>query len=152
DIVTRVLFEGGDADVAFKLLTSTARSSFGEMKRLGATTIWEYWPGSLTDRSHNHPMFGAVAAYFYDYILGIRAKNNSAGYKEIIVSPAMPAGLGTVSGYRTLPAGKISVSLESDGSNAKAMITVPDGIKASFVFGKTETELHAGENTVVFAL
>ena len=152
DIVTRVLFEGGDADVAYKLLTSTARSSFGEMKRLGATTIREYWPGSLTDRSHNHPMFGAVAAYFYDYILGIRAKDNSPGYKDIIVSPAMPAGLGAVSGYRTLPAGKVSVSLESDGSNAKANISDPDGIKAKFVFGKTETELHAGENTVVFAL
>ncbi|MBQ8696478.1 MAG: hypothetical protein IJ519_02055, partial [Clostridia bacterium] len=80
DILTRVLFEIGEGQLATDLLTSDAKNSFKSLKDLGATTIWEYWPGSLTDRSHNHPMFGAVAAYLYEYLLGIRAKDGSPGY------------------------------------------------------------------------
>ena len=150
DIVTRVLFEHGDGDVAYKLLTSTARSSFGEMKRLGATTIWEYWPGSLTDRSHNHPMFGAVAAYLYDHILGIRSL--VPGQSEILISPACPKGLGKVSGYRTLCGGKLSVEIESDGKSAKAKITVPQGVRAGFAYGETKADLATGENFISFEL
>ena len=64
DIVTRVLFERGDGEVALKLLLSEETVSFHDWKERGATTFYEYWSDSLRDRSHNHPMFGAVVAYF----------------------------------------------------------------------------------------
>ena len=150
DIVTRVLFSHGDADVAFKLLTSTARSSFGEMKRLGATTIWEYWPGSLVDRSHNHPMFGAVAAYLYDYLLGIRPAEGAVGYSDVVISPAMPGDLGSVSGYRTLPAGKVSVSITAENGTAVLTAVIPQGLRATFVYKEKTLPLAAGENTISF--
>lgn len=146
DILTRILFEHGDGQLAADLMLSETLHSFGEMRRLGATTLWEYWPGSLCDRSHNHPMFGAVAAYLYDYLLGIRAKEGCAGYSEIIISPVFIDEINTLEGYRTLKAGKVSVSYKKTEKAVDFDISVPENLPAEFVFeGKTH-RLSAGEN------
>lgn len=146
DILTKVLFENGNGQLAVDLLLSETRHSFGEMKRLGATTLWEYWPGSLRDRSHNHPMFGAVAAYIYDYILGIRAKDGCAAYSEITVAPVIVDGINTACGFRTLPSGKVSVSYKKEKNIITFDITVPENQPAEFVFGGEKRFLNAGRN------
>lgn len=64
DILIRVLCENGHKDLAFKLLTSKKENSFYNMKKHGATTLWENWNG---ESSHSHPMFGAVVAYIVAY-------------------------------------------------------------------------------------
>lgn len=67
-----MLFERGDANTAFRLLTSEGKGSFYNMKKQGATTIWENWDG---ERSHSHPMFGAATRYLFSFILGITQEN-----------------------------------------------------------------------------
>jgi len=148
DILTRVLFENGDGQLAADLLLSDSVHSFAEMKRLGATTLWEYWPESLRDRSHNHPMFGAVTAYFYDYLLGIRAKDGCAGYSEIRISPVVVDGINRVEGYRTFKTGKVSVSYIKKETAVEFEIEVPENQPAEFVFGNESRKLYAGVNNV----
>lgn len=146
DILTRILFENGDGQLAADLLMSESLHSFAEMKRLGATTLWEYWPGSLRDRSHNHPMFGAVTAYLYDYLLGIRAKNGCAAYSEMVISPVIVDGVNSVKGFRTFGNGRISVEYRKLESEIEFIIGVPDGQSAEFDFGGEKRPLTAGEN------
>ncbi len=150
DILTRILFENGDAQLAADLLLSDSYHSFAQMKRMGATTFWEYWPGSLVDRSHNHPMFGAVSAYLYDYFLGIRAKDNAAGYSEIIVSPVLVEGINRLDGYRTLKKGKVSVSYIKQNGFVEFEVDVPENLPAEFVFGKDSFKLAPGKNSFKF--
>ena len=150
DILTRVLFERGNGQVAANLLLSETRHSFGEMKRLGATTLWEYWPGSLRDRSHNHPMFGAVTAYLYDYLLGIRAKDGSAAYSEITVSPVIVDDVDKAEGYRTFRTGKVSVAYVKADNKVTFSICIPKNQPAEFVFGDKKIKLNAGENKFEF--
>ena len=64
DILLRTLCENGHKDVAFKLLTSEKENTFYNMKKHGATTLWENWNGA---HSHSHPMFGAVVKYLIEY-------------------------------------------------------------------------------------
>ena len=150
DILTRILFEHGDGQLAADLLLSETVHSFAEMKRLGATTFWEYWPESLRDRSHNHPMFGAVTAYLYDYLLGIRAKEGCAGYSEIVVSPVIVDNINTLEGSRKLNSGVVSVSYAKTGNGIEFNICIPENQAAEFVFyGKTHT-LKAGKNHFEF--
>lgn len=146
DILTRVFFENGDGQLAADLLLSESMHSFAEMKRLGATTFWEYWPGSLRDRSHNHPMFGAVTAYLYDYLLGIRAKDGCAGYSEIVISPVIVDGINSVEGYRTLKSGVVSVSYKKNGNSVEFTIGIPENQPAEFVFKDEKHILCSGEN------
>lgn len=146
DIVTRILFERGDGQLAADLLCSDAYTSFDGMRRLGATTLYEYWPGSLTDRSHNHPMFGAVVAYLYDYLLGIRDKEGCPAYREIEIAPVLVSQVNKLSGWRELPAGKVSVSYEKTASGVDFIIEIPENLPAVFVYGENRYELKAGEN------
>ena len=146
DILTRVLFEHGDGQLAADLILSDSVHSFAEMKRLGATTLWEYWPESLRDRSHNHPMFGAVTAYIYDYILGIRAKEGCAGYSEIIISPVAVEGINHIEGYRTLKTGKTCVSYTKSENGIEFEIAIPENQSAEFVFGDVKQTLDTGIN------
>ncbi|MBE6799758.1 MAG: hypothetical protein E7529_00980, partial [Ruminococcaceae bacterium] len=64
DILIRTLCENGHKDLAFKLLTSEKENTFYNMKKHGATTLWENWEGA---HSHSHPMFGAVVEYLVKY-------------------------------------------------------------------------------------
>lgn len=64
DILIRTLCENGHKDLAFKLLASEKENTFYNMKKHGATTLWENWDGA---HSHSHPMFGAVVEYLVKY-------------------------------------------------------------------------------------
>ena len=64
DILIRVLCENGYKSLAKKLLTSQKENTFYNMKKHGATTLWENWNG---EASHSHPMFGAVVQYIVKY-------------------------------------------------------------------------------------
>ena len=144
DILTRVLFERGCADTAFRLLTSTGKGSFYNMKKQGATTIWENWDG---ERSHSHPMFGAVTRYLFSFILGITQEKNSAGYEKIVIAPQIPDGLNRASGHITTVRGKIAVSFIRTEREMDFYVTVPQ--KAWFTYGSDcEYELWEGENHI----
>ena len=64
DILIRTLCENGHKDLAYRLLTSEKENTFYNMKKQGATTLWENWDGAY---SHSHPMFGAVVEYLVKY-------------------------------------------------------------------------------------
>lgn len=59
-LLIKVLCENGKKDLAFKLLTSERENTFYNMKKQGATTLWEMWNGK---DSHSHPMFGSVTEF-----------------------------------------------------------------------------------------
>lgn len=152
DIVTRVLFEHGDAQLAVDLMKSTDPISFDGMRVAGATTIWENWPHATWDRSHNHPMFGAVAAYLFDYIAGIREEADKAGYGDILIAPVIVDGIDTLEATRTVPAGAVKVAYEKQNGSVAFTVTVPAGVKAEFRLGETQRALDAGENVFTVAL
>ena len=144
DILTRVLFTHGRGDLAYRLLGSEGKYSFGNLMNQGATTLWEYWTGK---RSHSHPMFGAVVAYLFRYILGINQEKDSYGYEKILIAPVDIKATGKFSGKITVPAGEISVSAEYTENRAYFEIDLPaDG---KFSYKDTEISLTAGKNKII---
>ena len=128
DIVTRKLFEYGRADVAVKLLTASEPHGFGRWQKDGSTTLWEYW---FDSRSHSHPMFGAVATYLYEYLLGIKQCEGSYGFDRITISPAYVEGLDFAKGHITTGKGVISVSYKKANGKVTLYLELPDGIHAT---------------------
>lgn len=123
--VIKALFDSGNADTAVKLLTSHGENSYYNMKKNGATTLWENWDGC---DSHSHPMFGAVCEYLFKYLLGIKQTDDSSGYKKLSVSPAYVKGL-DVSGSMLTPMGRVSVSVSYDGDIQHVKYTVADTVE-----------------------
>ena len=145
DILTRVLFKHGRGDIAVRLLSSEGKYSFGCLKNQGATTLWEYWTGK---RSHSHPMFGAVVAYLFRYILGITQEKDSFGYEKLVISPSEINMDGSFSGSINIPQGTVFVSIAYKGDSARFEISLPtDGV---FRYKDKEISLTAGKNEITF--
>jgi alpha-L-rhamnosidase len=143
EIVTRILFENGRPDLAVRLLTADTPHGFGRFKNEGLTTIPEYW-GSIS-RSLCHPMFGAVAAHLFDYILGIRHADGSTGYEKVVIKPLALGTVRNASGYLTAKnGGRIAVDIK-DGT---VTVTLPEGVSGVFVNGDKTTDLAVGENVI----
>ncbi len=124
DLVIRILFRLSRGDIAFKLLTNEEESSFYNMKKHGATTLWENWEGC---DSRCHPMFGAVIEYFFSDILGIKRYNDKAGYEEITISPSYIPELKNVNGTMRTEWGDITVDITTDDSGKRSVKTQVTG-------------------------
>lgn len=120
DLVIRMLFKLGRGDIAFSLLVNEEITSFYNMKKHGATTLWENWDGC---DSRCHPMFGAVIEYFFSGILGINRAGDKAGYREITITPADIPDLRNVKGTMRTPDGEIRVEITTDENGRRAIST-----------------------------
>ena len=75
-------------------------------------------------------MFGAVATYLYEYLLGIKQCKDSYGFDRITISPAYVDSLDYVKGHITTEKGKISVSYKKTNGKVTLYLELPDGIHA----------------------
>lgn len=149
DILTRVLFERGEGELAVSLLANKKEVSFHHMMQQGATTLWEYWSGK---KSHSHPMFGAAARYLFYELLGIRQAEGSSGFQNIVIAPRAAASLDFTKGHITTGAGRIAVSLKKEGGVLVCETEIPEGVAAVFEYGGTKRPLRAGVNRFTAAL
>ncbi len=124
DLVIRMLFSFGRGDIAYSLLINEEVTSFYNMKKHGATTLWENWDGC---DSRCHPMFGAVIEYFFSEILGIKRTDGKAGYQEITINPADIPELRNVKGTMRTPWGDITVSVTTDENGNRNIFTKTTG-------------------------
>lgn len=145
EIVTRLLFERGEGDLAYQLLTSEKPYSFYHMMQCDATTLWEYWTG---ERSRLHPMFGAVTKLLHQYILGIRQEKESCGYQKLLIAPARLSALSHVEGSVDLPDGTVFVSRDMTPTGIVFVVTLPNEREAHFVYGNVDTVLTGGTHTI----
>ncbi|MBR5244201.1 MAG: hypothetical protein IKW13_08200, partial [Thermoguttaceae bacterium] len=114
--------------------------SWGYMIEKGATTIWELWNGDTADpamNSGNHVMLvGDLGVWFYEYLAGIKADENSLGFKRIVMRPNVVGDLTYVSAKHDSPRGLIvsDWKLDENGTfvwsvavppNTTALVSVP---------------------------
>lgn len=146
-ILLDILFRNGKGDLAAKLLANKNTVSFETMRRHGATTLWENWNA---ESSHSHPMFGASTVYLYNYVLGLRQKENTAGWTDVIVEPFFADCLDFAEGYITTPQGKISVSWKRENGSVTVNIELSKNINAVFKHKSYTEKLSFGTNTLTF--
>lgn len=151
DIVIRTLFEHGDGETAVDLLTADGPQGFEHWRKNGATTFHEYWD-SNDCRSYNHPMFGAVTAYIFEYLLGIKQTDDAAGYSSLSIKPQAVSKFEHMSGSMRTPNGTVAVSYKKSNGKVDFKITIPENTKATFSLGDKEIPLSAGENELQFAM
>lgn len=145
DIVTRLLFQNGDIDLAIDLLTHDGDQGFEHWRKNGATTFHEYWDSNRS-RSHSHPMFGAPVAYLFEYLLGIKQEEGTAGYKSLVIEPQGISRFGRMSGSITTPNGIVRITYINDDGNVYFAIKIPENTKAVFKHKDKKIALTRGTN------
>ena len=142
DILLDVLFRKGQKDLAFRLLESRELGSFLYMKDRGATTLWEDWHGK---DSHDHPMFGAAARQLFTSVLGIGQAEDTAGYRNLMISPQIPEKMQFAKGSIRTENGTISVFWQKENDQICFELQIPEGTEGIFRYGTEEWRLQGGK-------
>jgi alpha-L-rhamnosidase len=122
-----VLIDNGFADAAYTALNQTTYPSYGHQISLGATTTWEQWHYTGGMETHDHAMFAGPGSTFYSRLAGIRPAQ--PGYKEILIRPAFPKGLASVTCSLRTTMGEI-VSNWKVQNGLTQQITIPPNATA----------------------
>lgn len=141
DVLTRILFEKGESLLAAELLTSEEEDTFGSRMKKGGTTIPEYWTGH---RSQCHPMFGAVSQYLFEYILGIRQKEGSVCYENVIIQPECMDVISWSEGHITTASGEIYVKYDEE----QIRVQIPEKTTGVLILEGKEYPLSSGKENV----
>jgi alpha-L-rhamnosidase len=98
-----VLSQEGHAQSVFEVVTKEAFPGWGYMLASGATTLWEHWALSDNTYSHNHPMFGSISQWFFNWLGGIQPSADAVAFDRMIIRPQAVDGLDWVkSSYRSV--------------------------------------------------
>ena len=88
-----VLSREGHAQAVFDIVNRDTYPGWGYMLANGATTLWEHWALSENTYSHNHPMFGSISQWFFNWLGGIQPDPGAAGFDRVIIRPQLVDGL-----------------------------------------------------------
>lgn len=120
---------------AHRLLTRTTPPSFGDLLSRGATTIWEQWPTGDERGGHryslNHPMNGAVDAFFYRHVGGIRPDATHPGFRHFTLRPQLirePSNAGVA--FESVR-GRITSEWTRDGDRFQWRVRIPPTSRAT---------------------
>ena len=140
--LNQALSENGRDSIAYKLLQQTSYPSWLYSVKNGATTIWERlnsytvedgFGGNNSMNSFNHYSFGAVAAWMYNYSLGIQRDPNHPGFKHFILEPTPDPSreMKFAKGYYNSMYGRISSEWNWLGDGWSYSVTVPANTSAT---------------------
>ena len=126
-----VLAREGQADLATELVDQKTFPGWGYMLDNGATTLWEHWEGGNNIYSRNHPMFGTISQWFYQWLGGIQPAPEAVGFDRIIIRPQMPKNLDWVRCNYNSVRGLIVSNWQRKGDKLKIDITIPPNTTAT---------------------
>lgn len=121
------LAENGYAYLAYKILTQKTYPGWGYMLEHGATTVWERWEYETGREmnSHDHPMHGAVGAWFFKELAGIRPDPENPGFRNILLKPIVLDELDSVKTRVATNRGDIAVEWTRRGDGVHFRFEIP---------------------------
>jgi alpha-L-rhamnosidase len=121
----------GQAQAVFDLVTRVAFPGWGYMLANGATTLWEHWARSDNTYSHNHPMFGSVSQWFFNWLGGIQPAPDAVAFDRIVIRPQAVKGLDYVRSSYASVRGPIVSNWSRQGATIEWQITIPANATAT---------------------
>ncbi|MFE9029584.1 family 78 glycoside hydrolase catalytic domain [Streptomyces iakyrus] len=140
--VLPALSGSGHTAEAYRLLLNTECPGWLYQVERGATTMWERWdairPDGTIDTekagtmlSFNHYAYGAVAAWLYGSVAGLRA--TAPGYRTIEIAPRPGSTLTSAGASIATPYGTASVAWSVKGDTLTVDAELPPGTTGRFL-------------------
>ena len=126
-----LLSQEGFSQTAYDIVNQRTFPGWGHMLENGATTLWEHWAYSANTFSHNHPMFGSVSQWFYNWLGGIQPHPDAIGFDRIIIRPQIPSDLQWVNCSYDSIRGKITSNWRKTDNSIIMDIEIPANTEAT---------------------
>jgi len=125
-------------DVAYEIITQETCPGWGYMVRNGATTIWELWTLATGKgmNSHNHPAFGLVSGWFYNYLAGIQPDPAHPGWEHFTIKPYIVGNLAWARGALQTIKGRIESHWQRTETGLRLDVTIPANTTATISIPK----------------
>ncbi|MEU9871208.1 family 78 glycoside hydrolase catalytic domain [Actinomadura sp. NPDC048021] len=136
-------------DVIYKVATQTDSPSYGYQVAHGNTALGESWDGGA-GQSQNHFMLGAIDSWFSGRLAGIGQAPGSAGYRDLVIAPAVVGDLTSASATRRTPYGEVRSSWTLEDGKVTLRVTVPAGSTARVHVPGTAEPAVVGSGTHTF--
>lgn len=130
--LVKVLSEGGNGDILFKMNNRNDVPGYGYQLAHGASALTESWP-ALRNVSNNHLMLGHLMEWFYEGIGGIKQEENSTAYRNTVIAPQFPGDLRHAEASYQSPYGKIATRWEKKGDMIQLEVGIPVNTEARIV-------------------
>jgi len=117
-------------NIAYDIVNKKTFPGWGFMLENDATTLWEHWEFSDNTYSHNHPMFGSVSQWFYNWLGGIQPAPDAVGFDKIILRPKIIDDLQWVKTDYNSIRGKITSNWSKHDNNILFEIRIPVNAQA----------------------
>jgi hypothetical protein len=122
----RALADNGHSDVIYEMNNQSDKPGYGYQLKMGATSLTEKWDcGVGSFGSQNHFMLGQINEWFFHDLAGIQNASDSAGFKKIVIKPAMVGDLTWVKASYESVRGKITSEWKRDGNNLTLDVVIP---------------------------
>lgn len=142
-LILEVLADHGEVDLAYEILTSEEFPSWGYWFARGRVSLGEQW--ELKSRSWSHHMFGSIDAWLYQYLAGIRPA--APGFKEVSITPHVPAALQTATASVGTPAGEVRSTWKKDKEGGYVFeLDIPEGVKGTFALPNGVPDIAVDDN------
>lgn len=143
--VLGVLARHGYVDTAYKMLENTVAPGWLAMVTSGATTVWEAYKlyddeGHPLKLSMNHYSPGAVCAFLFDTVCGIRVD----GRNHAIIHPVPGGTLEFAQASYRSPYGVIESFWQRTGEKTHYTITIPANMTAEIILPGIRGSVTAG--------
>lgn len=122
------LSDHGNAEVAYRVASQETQPSWGWWIKQGATTLWEQW---TTADSHNHIMYGDVAAWFAKTLAGLNPDPQSPGFQHVIIRPQPVGDLQWAKSTHESLRGTIELSWRRSGDSLSVEVNLPANVTAT---------------------
>jgi len=113
------------------------------LERLGFKTTLEQPEPSRSDCHAwaSHPLY-----HYYATFLGIRP--DAPGFSRVRIAPMLPEHITWIEGRMPHPAGEVSVALRRKNGKLTGEVTLPAGVKGTFVWSGKERALKSGKTKI----
>ncbi|MBR4539466.1 MAG: family 78 glycoside hydrolase catalytic domain [Clostridia bacterium] len=133
--VYHALVHAGEADLAYRLITSASRSCYGYWMTHGATSLWECFPDLAvgTEGSKNHHFMGDISSLFIQEFAGLKPNPCFEGPDTYEISPQFIKGLDWAEAHYHAPRGTITVRWERTENGVILRVSVPKEAKGRLI-------------------
>ncbi len=128
----RALADGGHSDVIYEMNNQSDKPGYGYQLKMGATSLTEKWDASVGSfGSQNHFMLGQINEWFFHDLAGIQCDPTRAGFKKIVIKPAIIDDLAWVKGTYHSVHGPISTEWHRDRTEFLLKVSIPANTTAT---------------------
>ena len=122
--LVEALTEGGASQLLFEMNNRDDVPGYGYQLKKGATTLTESW-AALREVSNNHLMLGHLMEWFYQGIGGIRQKDQSTAFRNILIQPEVVGDLTSAKTSFHSPYGEITTEWEKSDQSYTLKVGIP---------------------------